>query len=173
MLSNDLLVFFLMNSLGNQYFLLEYQPRRDDIFVLRLSKKATDLDYSQDETLLWPKPKTLLWPKVWPFELFWTTEGCDQHLPLSAPLKQRHLEFAVLGALLNLAWYPSSSTLHLLRTYKGIWSEYFPTFKGNFSQVPCTDSPWLSAQKCAYAIANVGEMLLSWILRLWICRWGL
>lgn len=25
----------------------------------------------------------LLWPKVRPFEISWTTEGCDQHLPLS------------------------------------------------------------------------------------------
>lgn len=87
--------------------------------------------------------------------------SCDQWPPSAWDISQSqwNLEFALCRGSLNDddgSWAPTpaprGSTLCLLRRCKGIWNYYFTELKGNFSQVPCTDSVY--ACKCEYAIAN-------------------
>lgn len=159
-----------MNSLGNLFFFCWNISPRGMVFLFSGFQRkpqtwiAARMKHCYDQS-----PRLSCGPKCGPLSSPGPQRAVTSTSLWVTPLKQTSRvcctgEFTEQWQI--LAWYPNSSTLQLQRTYKGIWSDYCPTFKGNFSQVPCTDSPCLSACKCAHAIANVGEMLLSWILRL-------
>lgn len=167
LLSNELQ--FFNEQPWKLVFLLEKQPKWDNIFIIELSRKVTDLNWGQGGKWLWLKPTCLWhckqWSKAGLSELSWTAAtGCHQHLPLSgASQRQRTLKLVKFG---GQSWNnnddfwahiptPWGSTLSPLKRCKGIQSDYFTEFKGIFSQVYLEQTLYACVHTCVRMLEQI------------------